>query len=49
MINMAASLEPDDESSEGWALDDSDGDAAYVDKPTVRSQLLYAPVKKVLD
>jgi hypothetical protein len=49
MIDMAASLEPDDESSEGWALDDSDGDAAYVDKPTVRSQFFYAPVKKILD
>ena len=40
MVNMAASLEPDGDSSEGRALDDSDGDAAYVDKPTVRSQLL---------
>jgi hypothetical protein len=39
MVNMAASLEPDDESSEALALDNSDGDAAYVDKPTVRSQL----------
>lgn len=48
MINMAASVEPNDESSERWVLDDSDGDAAYVDKPTVRSQLLYAPVK-ILD
>ena len=48
MINMAASVEPDDESSERSVLDDSDGDAAYVDKPTVRSQLLYAPVK-ILD
>jgi len=48
MINMAASLEPDDESLEGWALDDSGGDAVYVDKPTVRSQLFYAPVKQSL-
>jgi hypothetical protein len=48
MINMAASLEPDDEASEGWALNGSDGDAAYVDKPTptVRSQLFYTPIKK---
>ena len=45
MINMAASLEPEDESSEGWALDDSDGDAAYVERPTVRSQLQYMPIK----
>ncbi len=45
---MASSLEPDDESSEGWALDDCDGDAAYVDKPTARSQLLHAPMKKSL-
>jgi len=45
MINMAALLEPDDESSERWALDDSDGDAAYIDKPTVRLQLFYMPVK----
>lgn len=44
MINMVESLEPDDESLEGWDLDDSDGDPAYVDKPTVCSQLLYAPV-----
>jgi hypothetical protein len=48
MINMAASLELDDESSEGWALGDSGGDVAYVDKPMVRSQLFYAPVKKSL-
>ena len=47
MIDMVASLEPDDEASEGWALNDSDGDAAYVDKPTtVRSQLFYTPVEK---
>lgn len=48
MINMAASLEPDDEASEGWPLNGSDGDAAYVDKPTptVRSQLFYTPIKK---
>jgi hypothetical protein len=36
MINMAASLDPEDESSEG---DNNDGDAAYVDMP-VRSRLL---------
>jgi len=44
VINMASSLEPEDESSGGWALDDSDDDdddAAYVDKPTVRSQLMH--------
>lgn len=35
---MAASRDPDDESSEGWALDDNDGDAAYVDKPTRRGR-----------
>jgi hypothetical protein len=46
MVNMSASPEPDDESLQGWAVDDSDGDAAYVDKPTVRSQLSYAPVPK---
>ena len=39
MINMAASLDPEDESSEGWALDDNDGDTAYVDRP-VRFQHL---------
>ena len=44
---MAASVEPEDDASEGWALNDSDGDAAYVDKPTtVRSQLFYTPVEK---
>lgn len=42
---MATSLEPDDESLEGWALGGSDGDAAYVDKPTVRSRLFYTTVK----
>ncbi|KAI0281106.1 Cupredoxin [Russula aff. rugulosa BPL654] len=31
-----ASVEPDDESSERWALDDSDSEAAYIDKPTRR-------------
>jgi hypothetical protein len=46
VINMVASLEPEDESPEGWALDDSDGDAAYVEKPTVRSRLLCTPIKK---
>ena len=47
MIKMAASLEQEDEASEGWALNDSDGDAAYVDKPTtVRSQLFNTSVKK---
>ena len=50
MINMAASPEPDDEPSEEWALDDIDGDAAYIDKPTVRSQLLlYACKRNILD
>lgn len=48
MINMAASLEPEDESSEGWALDDSDGDAAYVERPRVRSQLPHTSMKKPL-
>jgi hypothetical protein len=49
MVNMAASLEPDDEFSEGWALGDSDGDTAYVDKqPTVRFQLFYTPAKESL-
>jgi hypothetical protein len=43
---MATPLELDDESSEGWALEDSDGDAAYVDKPMVRFRPFYAPVKK---
>jgi hypothetical protein len=46
---MAASLEPEDESLEGWALSDNDGDATYVDMPTVRSQLLHTPIKKVFD
>ncbi len=46
---MVASLEPEDESSEGCALDDSDGDAAYVEKLTVRSQFLCTPIKKVVD
>ena len=46
MINMPASLGQDDESlEEGWAPDDSDSDAAYVDRPTVRSHLLYTPKK----
>ena len=43
---MATPLELDDEPSEGWALEDSDGDAAYEDKPMVRFRLFYAPVKK---
>ena len=42
---MATSLELDDGSSEEWALDNGDGDAAYVDRPTVRSQLFYATKK----
>jgi hypothetical protein len=47
MINMPASLEPEDESFEGWTPDDGDNDAAYVDKPTVRPQLLYTPIKNI--
>ena len=49
MVNMVAASEslPDDESPEGWALGDSDGDTAYVDKqPTVRSQLFSICLQK---
>lgn len=50
MVNMPASLGPEDESlEEGWAPEDSDSDAAYVDRPTVRSHLLYTPIKNSLN
>jgi hypothetical protein len=39
---MAAPLDPVAESAEDW--DDSDSDAAYVDRPTVRCPNLYIPL-----
>jgi hypothetical protein len=40
--NMAATLDPEAESLEDWG--DSDGDAAYVDRPTVRSLNRHIPL-----
>src|SRR6266851_3145167 len=46
---MAASVELEEESLDGKAQDDSDGDATWSDRLTVRSQPLYTPIKKVFD
>jgi hypothetical protein len=40
-LNMAATLNPAAESLADWG--DSDGDAAYVDRPTVRSLYRHIP------
>jgi hypothetical protein len=45
---MAASVELEEESLDGQAQDDSDGDATWSDRLTVRSQPLYTPIKKSL-
>ena len=42
---MAASVELEEESLDGQAQDDSDGDATWSDRLTVRSQPLYVLIK----
>src|SRR6266850_128042 len=48
VVNMVASPEPEEESFEGLAQDDSDGDGAWSDRQTVRSQPLYTPKKSLM-
>jgi len=48
MVTTPASQEPEDESLEERAGNDSGDDAAYVERPTVRSQPLYTPRKVFL-